>query len=513
VNAVSEQDQLSDCGRKAMTRYGLLIRTEASRTAGGIGLGHAMRCLALAKSWLSRGGDVSVLAIDLPSDVEKSYVRAGAAVVRLPPATRCGSRQDADLTQGMLNRLGSAWLVLDGYEFRAEYQEVVAGPAGVLVIDDHGHAGRYRAQVILDENAGVEPGVYAERPFDSILLLGPRFALIAPEFRSVARRRRQGPIRRIVVMLGGAPNKQVTNVAAALGAELVSHGFEVRTVGGTPPADCGLEWLSSVPTVAEVMRDADLCIAAAGVTAWECCCAGLPSLLFAAAPNQDAVAEAAANAGAAINLGRLSHLDSREIVTKVRELAGDRDALLSMSRAGLSLIDGAGADRVLDEMWPRLHLRPVRRGDALLLWKWSNDPTVQRASFSANALSWEHHVHWLDDRLSDPTTRLFLAMTSDDRSLGQVRFDRDGAEARISISLDPAARGTGLGPPAIRLGVSAILEAWPDVSRVVALVKVGNAPSMGAFRSAGFHQLHEVEVNHHRAWVYELRRDEVGLRR
>ena len=113
-------------------------------------------------------------------------------------------------------------------------------------------------------------------------------------------------------MLGGAPNEHITKMAAATGSALVSCGMEVTVVGGNPSADYGFEWLSSTPAVAEVMRDADLCIAAAGITAWECCCAGLPALLFAAAPNQEAVAEAAAKAGAAINLGARTTSTSAE---------------------------------------------------------------------------------------------------------------------------------------------------------------------------------------------------------
>ena len=114
-----------------------------------------------------------MLALDLPDDVEKSYAAAGVAVERTPSTTRPGTKQDADLTRATLERLGASWLVLDGYGFNGAYQELVAGSPRMLVIDDHGHAGRYQAQVILDQNAGAEPGAYAERPLDSVLLLGP----------------------------------------------------------------------------------------------------------------------------------------------------------------------------------------------------------------------------------------------------------------------------------------------------------------------------------------------------
>lgn len=345
-----------------MTKQRLLIRADGSRMAGGIGIGHLTRCLALARSWLARGGEAQLLALDLPGDAEEAYLAAGATVERPPSTTGSGTRRDAEITRAVLKRSGASWLVLDGYRFNGEYQNLLVGSTRVLVIDDHGQADRYEAQIILDQNPSTHPAEYAQRSKDSILLLGPRFALVAPEFRSVARRRRPGPARRVAIMLGGAPSERMVEIVAAVGSELASCGMEVIAVGGAPRSDAGFEWLSSVPSVAEIMREADMCIAAAGVTTWECCCAGLPALLLAAAPNQDAVAEAAAAAGAAINLGRANEIDSRVVVARAQELAIDVAALRAMSEAGRFLVDGAGAERVVDEMLAELsHTKPQRQ--------------------------------------------------------------------------------------------------------------------------------------------------------
>ena len=495
-----------------MSEHGLLIRTDASRVAGGIGLGHAMRCLALARTWVGRGGDAWLLARDLPEDVEQRYGAAGVAVERVPPTIGPGTEEDAGLTRAILERLEVSWLVLDGYGFDGPYQDLVAGSARMLVVDDHGHAGQYHAKVILDQNAGAEPGPYAMRPEGSVLLLGPRFALVAPEFRTVARRQRQGPVRRVVFMLGGAPSEHVTRMTAAAGSTLVSSGMRVQAVGGTP-SDAEFQWQASTLSVPEALRDADLCVAAAGITTWECCCAGLPTLLFAVAPNQNAVAQAAAEAGAAIDLGRAEDVTADQVVEVVRELAGDLDALRAMADAGQSLVDGAGPDRVVDQMWPRLRLRDARRQDDRLLWRWANDPAVRRASFSEDAIGWDEHVRWLGDRLSDPDTRLFVAMSADGAPVGQIRFDRTGPEAVISVSLEVGTRGSGLSAAAIRLGVSAILDAWPEVSTVVALVKADNTPSIRTFHSAGFHLRDEVPVGQNTARRFELQREEAGVRR
>ena len=80
-----------------------------------------------------------------------------------PPPVRAPSRMP--ISRGRRSSAsvprGSWWT---GTDSTAVYHRLVAGSARMLVIDDHGHAGRYQAQVILDQNAGAEPGAYAERP-------------------------------------------------------------------------------------------------------------------------------------------------------------------------------------------------------------------------------------------------------------------------------------------------------------------------------------------------------------
>ena len=336
-----------------MSRKRLLIRVDASKVPGGTGIGHAMRCLVLARAWLARRGTVSVLAADLPHEVGERYRAAGVTVERLPSEVLPGSGADAELTGAEAKHHGASWLVLDGYAFDSAYQEKVAGSAMVMVIDDHGQAGRYQADMILDQNVGSQSDWYVRRPANTALLLGPRFALVAPEFRMAAQRAPGERNHRVVFLLGGAPSAHVIRIAEEAGTELASLGMEVRVVGGKQPGDSRLEWLSTTSSVPDVLLDADLTVAAAGTTTWECCCAGVPAVLFAAASNQEAVGSAASAAGAAVYLGRAEDLESFDVVTKVRALVGDQGVLRTMSRAGRSLIDGGGSERVVDEMWRR----------------------------------------------------------------------------------------------------------------------------------------------------------------
>jgi spore coat polysaccharide biosynthesis predicted glycosyltransferase SpsG len=96
--------------------------------------------------------------------------------------------------------------------------------------------------------------------------------------------------------------------------------------------------------MAELMRDADLAIGAAGSTSWERCCMGLPTLQLVLAENQRPIADALGRAGAAHLLDPVALRSS--LVAAMEQLIGDTTMLLRMSNIAAQLVDGHGAERV-----------------------------------------------------------------------------------------------------------------------------------------------------------------------
>ena len=167
-----------------MSANSLLFRADAS---SAIGMGHAMRCLALAETYSATAGGRSVflMARPLPAFTERAG-GAGAEVRALaaPP----GSAGDVNETLATAADLGTDWLVLDGYQFDGAFQAALVDAGHrVLALDDHGHAGRYHAELVLNQNAGADPALYREREPATRLLLGPKYALLREEFRTMVR--------------------------------------------------------------------------------------------------------------------------------------------------------------------------------------------------------------------------------------------------------------------------------------------------------------------------------------
>ncbi len=138
-----------------------------------------------------------------------------------------------------------------------------------------------------------------------------------------------------------------------------------------------------------------------------------------------------------------------------------------------------------------LRLRPVTPDDARQLFVWANDPDTRQQSLSTDEIVWADHLHWLESKLADPRCTFYL-VEQDGTPIGQVRFDReqDGGDsiAVISISLDPALRGRGLGTAAIGAAVAQLQKDAP-ASVIHAYIKESNPASLRAFHKAGFRDL------------------------
>jgi UDP-2,4-diacetamido-2,4,6-trideoxy-beta-L-altropyranose hydrolase len=357
-----------------------LFRADASLT---IGTGHVMRCLTLAKALLAHGAAITFVCRDHPGNLIDFIKGSGFPVHVLPLTDRSdvdgphhaawlGSHwtDDAEAMASHLRQSGSDWVMVDHYGLDARFEQaMVAAGASVAVIDDLGDR-PHHCKLLLDQTFGRETPAYEGRvPQGTLLLLGSRFALLRPEFAAAARdslqRRRERPaLNRILVTLGGVDIDNVTrSILDVLDAfPLPQDGAIDVVMGVTAPWLGEIEQrattMSHATTVRRGVRDmaalmveADLAIGAAGSTAWERCCLGLPCLMVVTADNQQVIARNLDEAGAAISLG--GHHDE-DFVLRLQDGLSDLlespDRLLTMTEAAARVTDGRGAARVAQAM-------------------------------------------------------------------------------------------------------------------------------------------------------------------
>jgi UDP-2,4-diacetamido-2,4,6-trideoxy-beta-L-altropyranose hydrolase len=299
----------------------IVVRADASPR---IGLGHAMRCLALAQTHRDAGGEVAFAMADPPAAFAE---RLAAEGIELRPAETAAS--------------GADWIVLDGYDFDAAYERELRAAARLLVLDDHD--ADHDADLILRQGLGAREG---ER-----VLAGSRYALLRREFRIWDRSPRPvaDPVRRVLVTLGGGdPGPVIDTVLAAV----ARADREVQWITGplnprrtAPP---GVEVVVDAPDMPERMHWADLAVTAAGSTSWELARVGTPQIAIELADNQRPVAHALAEHGIAVRAGWHADLDAEALAAAIDGLTAERRA--EMARRGRATIDGQGAVRVLEAM-------------------------------------------------------------------------------------------------------------------------------------------------------------------
>ena len=344
-----------------------------------------MRCLVLADALRDAGARTRFVCRDLHGHLGARIEARGHGVRMLPAATEeapvaqtgdppharwlpVPQALDAAQTRAALDDDGSdgvpRWLVVDHYALDARWERAAVRPGTrLLAIDDLADR-PHECDLLLDQNLGREAADYdALVPERTRRLIGPRFALLGPAFaraRPASLARRDGrPVERILVAMGGTDPGDATGAVLAALAERPPPALAAIDVvlGGTAP------WLDRVRTRAEampvpttlhvdtddmpgLMTRADLAIGAAGSSAWERCCLGLPTLMLVLADNQRAAAQALDAAGAGLRVGRIDDHDLHGILIRALAIPASPDRLSTMSRTAAAITDGRGVGRI-----------------------------------------------------------------------------------------------------------------------------------------------------------------------
>lgn len=338
----------------------LLIRADADAR---IGAGHVMRALAVAQAWLDRGGAARALFAQ-PNPAMASRLSHEAVDVATLGCERAGPA-DAAAVVGEIRRASPAGVVVDGYEFGTDYlRQLQSAGRPVVLFDDYVQAPRLPVQAIVNQNLYAQPSDYAGAAAGSRLLVGPRYLALRREFRRASRRLEApaGPLRRIVVTLGGGDADNVTSLVLEALSQVDRAGFEVIVLAGSqnphlPELEHRVRSLGRGVSLEVDRRDmpsllatCDIAVCGAGATCWEMAYMGVATLPIVLAPNQERIAAAIDERGLGRSLGWHHALTAAGVARAVQEISGDSRALAAMQARAQALFDGRGAERVAEEI-------------------------------------------------------------------------------------------------------------------------------------------------------------------
>lgn len=327
-----------------------LICDASART----GFGHWVRSTTLADEMARRGWRVVV--VHAP-DVDARAIREGAA----REWAHVIAGRDSDSLRSALNSLDPEVIIVDTYRLDAATVEALRAPQRrTVVIDDLNDRGVLDADVIVNQNLGAEDFVYRTTQSETVLLLGPCYAMLRPQFAQLRGigigRLDQQPNRpsRVFVLMGGS------DATGAL--PQVLHGcleaFSSARIRAVVPPGAeravkalrrheDIDTIAPTPEIAEQMLDADFVVTAGGTSVWELCALGRPFGVVVVADNQQEATGRLARIGATVRLGG-QPVEPRELTASLRDATADPAALVERARRASEITDGAGCARVAD---------------------------------------------------------------------------------------------------------------------------------------------------------------------
>lgn len=492
----------------------VVFRVDASIN---IGTGHVMRCFTLAKSLEREGIKTIFICRQLEGNLIH-FLQKNFTVISLPeskspkinfteqlpahyPWLQADWQEDAQETLKIIETFSPQLLVVDSYALDYRWEMLVkTNDLKLMVIDDLADR-QHVANILLDQNAGrTIADYYPLVPKDCKIFCGADYALLKPEFAalrpfSLAKRETTRQIKNVLVTMGGVDRDNATLAVLnylqtvpeflELSINIVigqSYLYKDDLLKKIAPFAKNIKVLQNINNMEKLMAEADVAIGAAGSTAWERCCLGLPTLMTVLADNQNIIAQSLQKSFAA----ELFDFKKGSSFTLAWHKIKENFSLYSKNAS--QVCSGDGLFKIISSMNPTLGksgqiltLRDVIFEDAKMLFEWQSAPETRRFARNKELPLWEDHCHWLKNILKNPLRRLMI-MEENAQPAACLRLDwLEENKAEVSIYLNPSEYGRGLGFDALKL-----LRQLYRTLDFIACVFPENTASQRLFLKAGY---------------------------
>lgn len=337
-----------------------------------------MRCLTLARENRASGGEARFMMAGGEGSQAGLIREQGLEVIELTPEPhdsepgreyarwlRLPWASDAEQTAAQARNFSPDWVVLDHYGLDHRWSERLrkAVPhAGVFAIDDLDDR-QLGADIVLDQARDQGRPRRFHVPLE---LSGHRYAMLRPEFaaaREAALARRGGPVRHVLIAPGmGDPAGLAPRALDAMArfpdmtAEVVmgSDSQSANAVRERVAGNRGWSVTFDARDMAARMSAADFCIGGGGMSSWERCALGLPSLAVPVAENQRPGVQSLVDIGAVVMCELAA---TRDATSFAHILASAFSRSADLATCAAQVTDGRGATRTLQQLrrWKAAH--------------------------------------------------------------------------------------------------------------------------------------------------------------
>ncbi|SOE21824.1 UDP-2,4-diacetamido-2,4,6-trideoxy-beta-L-altropyranose hydrolase [Spirosomataceae bacterium TFI 002] len=452
-----------------------------------IGLGHVTRSLALADMLKDDFDCYFIIQHPLPS-LKEQILMACTGIIELN--NNNGLIQEASKISGFINT--GEIIVLDGYNFITAYQQVFKEKDIKVVCIDDIHACHFVADIIINHAGGVTQNEYSAEDYTQFYL-GVQYALLSKVFREAAKNKVINKPNNLFICLGGAdPKNDTLHILKKIEQKGEQNTCFLIIGAAYLHQDSLLEFIKSTKLKVELlinlsgekmvfyMNQCARAITSPSTISYEYLSTGGLLYLKMTADNQNDINEYFLKEKLALSFDNF-----------VEEYSSHQ--LEELAKGQSSLFDGKQQKRFLDIFYDSvITIRSVGLSDSTLYFDWVNDPSTRQQSYNIDPVSLEQHNAWFNQRLTDEKSVLYV-VEFNKNPIGQIRFQIENCEAKISYSVDKIYRGKGFGFWILKRGIEAIRKSTANL-KIIGYVKFENIASINIFRKLGFEEVVSTEM-------------------
>lgn len=338
----------------------------AFRVDGGskIGMGHVMRCLALANAFTS---DINIFFITKSNGKALELIKKNDyKVVRLSGVSQV--QDELDLVKDIIINNNIDILIIDSYKLAYDYLVGVKKIVERLVSIHDFAPFPFPADVVINGNIYADELNYKSVNGNTRFLLGTKYLLMRDEFRGLPERILERTAKDILITVGGGdPLNLAPKIIKSMGfidnnslidkdnlhlniviGPAFTNMTEILTIVREINLDISLHF--NIKRMSDLMLNCDLAISAGGTTLYELAATGTPAITILQADNQIQGAGVLTEKGTIINLGMGDQIKVDTIADKIEYLINNYELRKRMSREGQKLVDGNGCSRCVEEI-------------------------------------------------------------------------------------------------------------------------------------------------------------------
>ncbi len=461
-----------------LSRPKIIIRADGNAQ---MGMGHIHRTLALA-DYLSEVFEIEFCLLNADDLCSVLIQNKNYKIINL---------KDPDYSNPkiFLKEIDtSSIVVIDGYNFRTEYQKAIMENGNKVVAIDDLNEWEQVADVVINHGYSAPKNDYLVSKRTK-LYTGLDYVLLKKEFIEATFTGKRNLKKNILVCIGGTDPK---NYSKKILEELLSktdkqihlitysnnaHFDELKSIAEKNWGRVKLHESVSTIEMVNLILENDLAILQPSNIALEAASLGIYIGLIKTAENQKFILESLLSKNCA------EEVDENNISVRVNSVS--ENEILKQIENQNKLIDKKSPARIQTIFTSlALEIRKVKKEDSEILFKWANDPLTRSNSYNQTEINYDSHVNWLSKKVVDENS-CFLIVEWNKIPAGTVRIDCSEKENVIGITMASEFRGKKLSATMLDKACNYFFDNF-NKQEITAYIKEGNNTSLKTFERAGF---------------------------